>query len=287
MTIFNKNMLAGAIEIARAEKDDPGLGCILLEPSGEVAACNRWAIYVAQPTNQKIVKSLPFSSDKPLENSCAISIAQMINLCKAIPVDRQFKGMLEHVSIVTEGQSVHCEFNDGRSVVKQKLCCSRIVPGLLNWKTRLKEIVDSVGLEGNHNFVFNRSRLLSVINAIEASCKYSGEFAFISQVKFATGYIWKSLNELTGQTIICAHVLPSASGSPEKSEWEKGLFEMKSKIMITVKKKKQTGDLDIARWVDKQCICGCRLRTDGKVQWCSSPKCNYIGTFINVLKRSR
>jgi hypothetical protein len=220
----------GAIEIARVEKDDPGLGCVLLEPDGTVAAVNQWALYAAMPVSLAIVKSLPIKeADTPIKDPCAISISQLTNLCKAIPIDRQFRGMLEHVSIRQDGQFVDCEFNDGKAIVRQRLRCSKPVATLTTWKSRLAGLTSGQPSE-TAKFVYNRARLVSVVAAIEASCKYSGEFAFISQDQFPLGYIWKSINELTGQTVICAHVLPSVAKMPDKSEWEKSIF--KSKIVL-------------------------------------------------------
>lgn len=222
--IFYKSMIAGAMEIARAEKDDNGLSCVLFEADGSIAAVNQWAIYAAEPTNAKIIKSLPFPS-VPFESACAVSINQLAGLVRAIPADKQFKGMLEHVFVEQDGQFLNCEFNDGKSIVKQRLRCSKIVKPLGEWKARLKDLGALDGSAGV--FVYNRARLVSVVNAIEAACKYPGEFAFVRKERFARGEIWRSTNELSGQTVIVAHVMPTAASLPTPSDWDRAIFKQK------------------------------------------------------------
>lgn len=39
---------------------------------------------------------------------------------------------------------------------------------------------------------------------------------------------------------------------------------------------KPAGNIAYGRIVDKICKCGCRLKTDGELTWCSSPKCQFI-----------
>jgi hypothetical protein len=51
--------------------------------------------------------------------------------------------------------------------------------------------------------------------------------------------------------------------------------------MLKIIRKKVAGDLDVAHWkmikgVPVYCKCGCRLRTDTKIDWCSNPKCFYF-----------
>jgi hypothetical protein len=235
--ILHKTMIAGAIEIARVEKDNPGLSCVLFDTDGSVVACNAWAIYAAQPSVSKITSTLPFLSNKKFETPCAVNITQLINLIKAIPADKLYKSFLEHVSMVQDGQFIDCEYNDGRAVVKQRLRCSKVLPVLANWRSRLSDLTKNETAGGMDSFVYNRSRLVSVVNAIEAACKYNGEFAFISKQRFSNGEVWRSVNELLGgQTVIIAHILPSAAQTPERSDWDKSIF--KRKITLSCKLKK-------------------------------------------------
>jgi len=43
------------------------------------------------------------------------------------------------------------------------------------------------------------------------------------------------------------------------------------------KRQKRTGDPMLSRWLREYCPrgCGCRLRTDGKLIWCSYIHCNF------------
>lgn len=238
MTIYHKAMLAGACEIARVEKTSP---VILLEPDGSIVSICSWAIYAAEPTHVGIIRSLPFNDDVPLQKPSAVSIEQITTLIKAIPVDRQFKSKLEHISIKTDGAYLICEINGGKGVISQRIRAVNASPMLLNWRERLRALTPGDDVIGQSmalkNFVFNRKRLMASVCAIELACKYDGEFSYVAQTVIPNGYLWKALNELNGnQTVILAHLL-LGSKPPTPSEWEKGIFTIKKKQTITLKKK--------------------------------------------------
>lgn len=240
MSIYLKAMLAGACEIAHVEKVSP---IVLLEPDGSIASICSWAIYASEPTPLGIIRSLPFHNDKPLESPSAVSVEQLTTLIKAIPSDRQFKGKLENVSITNDGAYLHCEINGGKGVISQKIRAVKASPMLLTWRERLRALMagneafeQSMTLK---SFVFNRKRLMAAVCAIEAACKYDGEFSYVSQSVISNGYLWKSLNELNGnQTVLLAHILPMGK-PPESSPWEKSIFNvlLKRKQPIILKRK--------------------------------------------------
>ena len=84
-----------------------------------------------------------------------------------------------------------------------------------------------------------------------------------------------------------------AAKIPRKKAAAKVQRKKSVKVLIPVKtkaiKEKRTGDPDIARWVRNKnggfmyCPkgCGCKLRTDGLVIWCSYVECNYFETALD------
>ena len=221
MTIFHKSMLAGAALIGEVE-DDPQLNCILLEPEGETAAINRWAIFASSPVPGAVLNSLPLSGDVPLTKAVAVSTKQILELVKTIPADRQFKSLLEHVSITNaEGNILTATFNNGRGNQSVVLRSIQASGALFNWKERMKELRTSYKRPATP-FVFNRLRLKTVVAAIEASCKYLGEFDYVAQRIFDNGYIWSVKNGQTGQQVVVSWVMPT--GDPEVTPWEQELF---------------------------------------------------------------
>ncbi len=56
----------------------------------------------------------------------------------------------------------------------------------------------------------------------------------------------------------------------------KKTLKKRPKKKLTKTLSKPTGDTVVGRWIDRHCDCGCRLRTDGRVVWCSGVKCRYI-----------
>ena len=221
MTIYHRSMLAGAAVIAAAE-DDPQLNQVLLESSGEVVAVSKWALAVFSPVLSAITRSLPLT-DKPLAGPVAVSVSQITDLCKAIPVDKQFKTLLEHISITNgDGNILNATFNNGRgnqSVILRSIQASST---LVSWRSRFRAL--GKPLPGAAvNFVFNRARLKTVVACVETACRYSGEFDFVNQKPFENGYVWSVKNGLTGQAVVVAWVLPSAGETP-LSDWERNLF---------------------------------------------------------------
>jgi hypothetical protein len=220
MTIFHKAMLAGAVQVCGAE-DDPQLQLILLEPSGEVVSLNRWAIYVAAPTQDAVKTSLPIIGvDKLLRAPVVVSRAQIELLVKTIPKDAQFKSLLEHVSIVNDvGNTLTAYFNDGRGQRSLSLRCLQSYPALTQWRQRFRALGKAQPFS---TFVFNRARLEYVMNSITAACKYSGEFDYIAQQEFEHGYIWRTVNSQTGQGVMIAWVCSESKTA--LSNWEQSLL---------------------------------------------------------------
>jgi hypothetical protein len=220
MTIFHRSILAGAALIGNTE-DDPQMRVVLLEPSGEIVAINRWAVYVASPPAPEIVSKLPLKDDR-LPSAVTISNAQISELVKAIPPDRQFKTLLEHVTITQgNGNLLDAAFNNGKGVQSVRMRSTQGSAALLNWRDRLKAVGPLISSSAP-SFVYNRLRLKTVNQALEVSCKYSGEFDAVTQAIFKSGYIWRAQNGQTGQRIVIAWIAQMAQ-TPFDS-WEINLF---------------------------------------------------------------
>lgn len=220
MSIFHKAIIAGAVEIARAEKEDPELSCVLFEPDGSVVACNRWALYAASPTT---AKSLPFTHDEKLFSAQAFPLVQLVELLKAIPQDKQFRGMLEHVQIIKSDINKHeARIHDGRGIKPIVLRSTNPHPALRSWRERFASLREDAGMR----FMYNRKRLASAVEAVEAACKYDGEFAFVEQRPFKNGLLWRALNELTGQMVLLAWIVPAIDKTVAVSAWESSLFSV-------------------------------------------------------------
>ena len=223
MTVFHKAILAGAVEVARAERTNDLYRGVLLQRDGSVVAANSQIRYIAQPSSAKVYDFLSFAKAGTLVNDVSISWDQLTNLLKMVPKDQQFKGALEHIDMSNaEGNLINVVFNDGKGEGKFKLRSSEVSPVLSSWRKYFQEL--GVGMSGQQEFVFNRKRLNMVIDAIETSCKYDGEFSYIVQRPFSNGYIWRCLNELTGQLVLIAFIMPRVEEVVEHSDWEKNLF---------------------------------------------------------------
>ena len=222
--IFHKSILAGAIEIARSERTNEAYRGILLQRDGMVvAACeNTW--YIAESSGNL---ELPFVKNSALKDDIAVTVDQLINLVKMIPQDKQFHGELEYVAISSqEGNILDAVFNDGHG--EAHLQMRSIRPTLLGWRDALKQL--GLGRIGQCEMAFNRARLKGVFNALEAACKYDGEFSSIVQRPFEHGYVWRCLNELTSQTILVIFTMPKVDGVVQFTEWESDLLNLKPNV---------------------------------------------------------
>jgi hypothetical protein len=214
--IFNRSILAGAVEIARHSGK-----AILLEPSGEVVAQGDHMLFVAQPLSSApgILKGMP--PGKALKHATMIPGNQLGDVLKAMP--RKATGPLEPILITDAGSDVFQAHGPGineiyhGSPVGPRMVGIRAPESVLGWRGALKDAVaQPVGIKA---LLFNRKWLGIVVGAIEKACRYDGSFAFIQQMAFSHGYIWKCLNELSGQMVIIAWELPGSEkavgfGSP-------------------------------------------------------------------------
>jgi hypothetical protein len=237
MTIFHKSMLAGAVEIARIEKENPLYRSVLLQRDGTVIAANEQTRYVAQGSQEAMYKALPFGNKASLVTDVAVTHEQLSNLIKMVPADKQFNGALEHVDISTdEGNVLDVTYNDGRGQVHFKIRSGRIAPALANYKGALNTL--GIGRVGQKEMLFNRACLESAFSAMKAACKYDGKFEYIMQRAFSKGYMWRTVNGITSQSILIFFVMPEVKDI-ELGYWEKKLFTIESKISKTLYKGKE------------------------------------------------
>ena len=223
MTIFHKSILTGACEVTSNEHL---YHCIMLQKDGTVVSANEHVRFIAQSSQQQVYKTLPFGNANGLMNNVAITADQILNLVKMIPVDRQFKGMLEHVDIsMVNGNTLSAIFNDGHGEANFTLRASNISPVLANYKNLLQ----ALGLSklSQKELLINRSELENIFAALQAACKYNGKFSFIQQRAFDKGYVWRCINELTGQAILIIFTLTESDIKTEFGHWENSLFTRK------------------------------------------------------------
>lgn len=202
MPVFAKNMLLGACVIAETEKDDRALGVVVLEADGTIVARNRSAIYVAQPANQALAAKLKLT-DAGAGNGwpVAVRVDVLTKIVKGVPVDKQFKGILEHINISGPANALRYQHTMGGGEIRGEQPSAQAFG---TWRANLAEFIGT----SSGSFGFNRKRLTAVIEAIEAACKYDGEFAYIYQKPVEKGLIWLAENELYGTAVFVAFVAP-------------------------------------------------------------------------------
>jgi hypothetical protein len=198
--LINKSMLAGALAVCRPDKEYPLLNCVCIEPDGTIVAMNKMLLYAAQPVTKDMAARVPLDHKEPLTERVILSADTATELHKAIPQDRLFKGLMEHASLsLGDTQTVHAEIKDGQ--VTRTLKLFKLRQNYVEWKPVFRNTFSQrMGVE---NFVYNRKRLVAAVQALEASCKYNGEFAPVFSQYSKTGrLLWRSINELTGQHVL-------------------------------------------------------------------------------------
>lgn len=214
MTIFAKNILLGACAVAEPEKNDRALGVVVLYPDGTIVARNRWAIFAAEPSAPGIGKKLHLP-DGVLDRPVAISSPALQEVAKSIPVDKMFKGALEYLCL-TGGDRLDYTYSNGRTMVNGTLRGGE--PNAVafgRWKEDLKALIGT----GAGEFVLNRKRLGAVMSAIETACKYDGEFSYIVQRPVQGGLLWMAKNELYGQSVLIAFIMPKDLRTTKLGPW--------------------------------------------------------------------
>jgi hypothetical protein len=225
MTIYHKTMLAGALIVAKADGEP-----VRLLSDGTVVALNRWGMYVAQPARPDVCKALPFTP-APWQGAVDVTCEALGAWLKSVPADKTFGGLLEHVDIaaVPDDTGIYtgrmtAKSHDGR-VLSEGTLRGRYRAEPYPYRERLAALHLCGSVLPLGTFVFNRKRLGTVIDAIEAACKYDGEFALIWQYPIkledgGAGYLWRSFNEKTGQSVLFAFSLPAVKNALQWTQWE-------------------------------------------------------------------
>lgn len=226
MTIFHKSILAGACQVV--SRGDSVYNSVLLQKDGTVVAANEQVRYIAEPSSAAIYESLPFGNKTGLFSDAMITAEQIENLIKMVPVDKQFKGALEHIDISHYDHGagtpiLSALFNDGHGEARFTLRAQGYISPVLN---NYRNLLQSLG-EGQYSqkeLLINRAQLGQVFNALQSACRYDGRFSFIKQRAFDKGYIWVCLNELTQQHVVIVFTLTEAAMGIEYGTWEKSIF---------------------------------------------------------------
>ena len=272
---INKNMLAGAISMCKADKEFPIYNYVLIEKDGTIVSINQMVLFIGQ----SVIQEIPFGDKNNLKENIVISCESAEKIVKAIPADRLFKGILEHASLTLDNDNIKVEIKSGKS--SHFLTIKNIKKEFIDWRKFIKQVYAEK--RSAQSFVYNRLRLLSAITTLENACKYEGKFSPVfCEVSGENKMLWRAQNELTGQRIwIVFDFSVIKEKWPELNDWEKSFVSAVSSNL------KVKGDQALARWLNRNCpLCDCRLRSDTKINWCSNEKCNYTSKCLKIAKRT-
>jgi hypothetical protein len=228
--IVSRRALQAASAIAKVEKNSPIAGNVCIECTGEVIALNRNVLFIVEPVSKEMKGKIPLK-EVGFQKRIVLPLATVETICKAVPRDTMFKGLLEYVNIeCKDGLAIVVTLTDGKK--QHSINCSRSGIEWVNWRKTFQDFKTEEMF--GHRVVWNRKRLASAVEAVEIACQYDGEF---SPVFIHTGTkrtILRSINELTGQRIVCIFS-ESECQWLEENEWELSLKSEKKKLKLVLK----------------------------------------------------
>lgn len=232
--IISKRIIYGAAMVAKIEKNNPVVNNVCICKDGTIVSCCRDILLISSPVSEVIKSKLPIQDTGSFNmDEICLTSESVIELCRSIPKDILFKGLLEHFNIETYKESLSCQlvFTDGKKQHTVKI--NRYGGEYINWRSLIGSFKPVI----SGKIVWNRKRLRLAIDAIENCCQYDGEFSpvFIEHGEGKT--ILRGVNELTGQKTIAVfnNLQFDENNFCNKDFWESKLFGEKRKIILQKK----------------------------------------------------
>ena len=225
--LINKSILGGALACAD--------GTVFIDTDGSVVTSNRMVLFCAEPVTAGVAGRVPFGGLVPLGRAVSLAGASIEALWKGIPRDTMFKGLLEHADLTLgEGGLVKVEVRAGTQSSFSELRGLGNSRGLEGWRRFVADTWATRDREEGRRVVYNRAKLGSAVEAVEAACRYDGAFSpiFVYHCE-KKKIVWRCTNELTGQRVWIVFSWSEINEAwPELNPWENG-FTVKKKPVIT------------------------------------------------------
>jgi len=228
--LVNKAILGGALACAD--------GTVFIDVDGTVVTSNRMVLFVAEPVKKEVAGRVPFGGLVPLARPLSLAGEAVEALWKGIARDTMFKGLLEHADLTWgEKGEVKAGVRNGTQSSFLELRALGNSRGLEGWRrfvgdTWATAVSAGAGYVGGR-VIYNRARLGSAIEAVEAACRYDGAFSpiFVYHCE-KKKILWRCTNELTGQRVWIIFSWSEINEAwPELNLWEKGFAEKKKPVI--------------------------------------------------------
>jgi len=225
MPILSKmNLLV--VEITKDDNKIPALNNVLVRKDGTTVGANGLCIIAVSPVSKDVKNNVILE-----ETICGDGIvpAETVkDVIKNIPLDKIFKGLLEHCDFGVSGVKGIFNVKDGKKT--RKITGNLYRHGYIKYKEILKRVMRKMS---GVRVILNMKRLLSLLNTINKMCPdSSGDTpVFIEFTKDNHIYI-KAINKTTGQKVIATMTSYDFVDEDwiQKDEWEKDFIRKEKEL---------------------------------------------------------
>lgn len=222
------------VDVVREDKGIPMLNNIHIDNDGITSAIGNKIMLVISAVKGEAKKAIEkmqqWGNSNIGKDGITIPADSVKEVLKNIPKDTQFKGLLEHVDV--DGEGVF-KLSDGRR--QRVIKCTPWKRDYPEWR----KLYDSKKKEGSFRAVYNRKRLLLLLQAIEKCCEDTSGYSPVWLEGCEDGTLLvRSVNMKTGQKAL--GVVAAYEG--KEGEWlDDSEFEQKPRAKKPLPKKKNLG----------------------------------------------
>jgi len=235
-----------AVAMCAPEKEFAALHTVLIEPDGTVAVMNQAAVAAVSPVTESVQNAWPLTKKGARLNGgqwvgafgekIVLSASAVMDIVKAIPADKQFKGVLEHCWMELDGPGeagVTVVITDGKQ--RREMKVRRVATKWADWRKDMREIfMATLFSPGTKGLVLNRKRFTAVFEALNKVCAYDGAFHPMWWNIGPGGEVYiRAEHELNGQRMLVG-VTGSDGEPPAFSKWEQEVVTIRRKAAMKI-----------------------------------------------------
>lgn len=195
MPILSKmNLLA--VEVTKDDSKIPALNNILIRTDGTTVGANGLCVIAVSPVLKEVKENVIL--DETVCGDGIVPSKTIKDVIKNMPLDKLFKGLLEHCDFGVLGSKGIFNVKDGEK--KRKITGNLYRHEYIKYKKILKRVMRKVR---GQKVILNLKRLLSLLNTINKMCPdSSGDSPVLIEFTEDNHIYIKAVNKTTGQKVI-------------------------------------------------------------------------------------
>jgi hypothetical protein len=223
MILSRSNLLA----VQATSKGSPILNNVHVAADGSTVAFDGRALLAISPVNETVKAQVPLTDSGPIAAS-TISSETVREVLRGLPIDKKYRGLLEHCDLSAEGVFSLTDGKRSRSITAKLYNREFVDYKAVLRKGKSAKVVARV--------VLNRERLANLLTILDKACPdASGEAPVFLEFTAENDLVMRAANPITGQRAIAYMTSYKAEEGKwlEENEWERALTDGSTKPSTT------------------------------------------------------